>query len=162
MFLALCSGCGYTRKTVLPQDMKTIYVDTVKNAVPLGEVYAYQPGLEMDITHAIIRRLHRDGILRVVPRQKADVVLESKLVRFEQEGARFTSLESVSEYRLFIVLSLKLINNKTKEIIWTENNFSGDAEYFVSFIRTLAREEASQRAVDRLARNVVDRIVEDW
>ena len=40
--------------------------------------------------------------------------------------------------------------------------FSGDAEYFVSDVRSVGREDASLRAVDRLARNIVDRIVEDW
>ncbi len=155
-------GCGYTRKTVLPQEMKTIYVDTVKNQIPIDHVYAYQPGLEIDITNAIIRRLQRDGILQVTTREGADVILDSKLIGYEQEGLRFTGLESVEEYRLFIVLNMRLINNKTKEIIWREPNFSGDAEYFVSSVRSLAREEASHRAIDRLARNVVDRIVEDW
>ena len=155
-------GCGYTRKTVLPQEIKTIYVDTVKNAIQLENLFAYQPGLEIDITNAIIRRLQRDGILRVTTRDNADAVLNGKLIAYEQEGLRFTGLESIEEYRLFIVLDLQLVNNKTKEVIWKEPNFSGDAEYFVSSVRSLAREEATHRAVDRLARNVVDRIVEDW
>ena len=164
LILSLISsfGCGYTRKTVLPQEMKTIYVDTVKNEIPLDHLYAYQPGLEIDITNAIIRRLQQDGILQVAKREDADVILDSKLIGYEQEGLRFTSLESIEEYRLFIALNMTLINSKTKEVIWRERNFSGDAEYFVSGVRSLAREEASHRAIDRLARNVVDRIVEDW
>ena len=32
----LFNGCGYTRKAVLPEGIKTIYVDTVKNIVPVG------------------------------------------------------------------------------------------------------------------------------
>lgn len=159
MFL---SGCGYTSHTVLPQNMKTIYVDTVKNKIPIAQIYAYQPGLEIDITNAVIGRLHRDGNLRVARRDQADVILESNLVGFEQEGLRFTSLESVAEYKLFIVLSLKLTDRKTGQVIWEEPNFTGDTEYFVSQIRSLSRQEAAQRAVNRLARNVVDRIVEDW
>ncbi len=162
IFLLSVSGCGYTRHTTLPQNMKTIYVGTVTNQIPVSHVYAYQPGLEIDITNAIIRRLHRDGNLQVVPKDQADVILESALIGFEQEGLRFTSLESVSEYKLFIVLSLKLTDRKTGQVIWEEPNFTGDTEYFVSVIRSLSRQEAAQRAVDRLAKNVVDRIVEDW
>jgi len=60
------------------------------------------------------------------------------------------------------VLTLKLVNGETGDIIWEEPNFSGDAEYFVSDVRSIARREASERAITRLARNVVDRIVEDW
>lgn len=156
------SGCGYTRQTTLPQNIRTIYVETVQNKVPLEEVYAYEPGLEIQITNAIIRRLERDGNLRVVKREDADAVLQSKLNRFEQEGLRFSSFEQVEEFRLFIVLSLRLVDGRTGEAIWEEPNFSGEAEYFVSSVRSIARQEAAERAIDRLARNVVDRIVEDW
>ena len=158
----LSHGCGYTQKTVLPDNIQSIYVDTVKNKIPVDHVYTYQPGLEMDITNAVIRRLHRDGNLKVVKKEEADVILETDLVGFEQEGLRFTTLESVAEYKLFIVIALRLKDRKTGQIIWEEPNFTGDTEYFVSQVRSLAREEASRRAVDRLARNVVDRIVEDW
>ena len=155
-------GCGYTQKTTLPREMKTIYVDTVENHIPLEDMYAYFPGLEMLITNAVVRRLNEDGILLVTHQKDADVVLKSKLIGFEQGGVRFSSLESVEEFRLFIVLSLELIDTKTNEVIWAEPNFSGDAEYFVSDVRSTAREEGSRRAVERLAKNVVDRIVEDW
>ncbi len=160
--LVYCDFLGYNQKSSLPQDIKTIYVETVKNAIPIHEVYAYEYGLEISITQAIIRRLHRDGNLRVVPREKADTVLETKLVRFEQEGVRFSKIESVEEFRLFIVLSLRLLNGKTEEVIWEEPNFSGDAEYFVSEVRSIARRDATELAIERLARNVVDRITEDW
>jgi hypothetical protein len=160
--LVTIAGCGYTRKTVLPQNIKTIYIDTVKNAIPVDQIYAYEPGLEIEITNAIIRRLHRDGNLRVVPREKADAVLDAKMIGFEQEGLRFTKLESIEEYKLFIVLSMRLLNGKTGEVIWEEPNFSGDADYFVSNVPSIARQDAAQRAIERLARNVVDRIVEDW
>ena len=160
--LFFVSGCGYTQKAVLPQGVKTIYVETVKNKIPLESVYAYVPGLEMMATNAIIRRLERDGNLRVVKQEEADAVLQCDLISFDQEGVRFSSLERVEEYRLFVVVAMKLLDAKTKHVIWEEPNFSGDSEYFVSSVRSVAREEAAQRAVDRLARNVVDRVVEDW
>ena len=158
----LFSGCGYTRKTTLPQNIKTIYVDTVKNKIPIENVYAYVPGLEMMATNAIIRRFERDGNLRIVARDKADSILQCDLIGFDQEGVRFSSLERVEEYRLFVIVAMRLVDAKTGHVIWEEPNFSGDSEYFVSNVRSVAREEAAQRAVDRLARNVVDRVVEDW
>ena len=160
--LFLASGCGYTNHTVLPQDIKTIYVNTVQNKIPLEQTYVYTPGLEIAITNAVIRRLHQDGNLHVVKKQDADAVLEADLTGFQQEGLRFNSLESTEEFRMFIVMTIRLKNQKTGETIWEEPNFTGDAEYFVSSVRSIGRDEAAQRAVDRLARNIVDRIVEDW
>ncbi len=157
------AGCGYTQKTVLPNDIKTIYVDTVKNKIPIEKVYTYVPGLEIDITNAVIRRLHKDGNLKVVgSREEADAILETDLTGFEQEGLRFSSLESVEEYRMYLVVSLKLIDGKTQNILWQEPNLSGDSEFYISDVRSINREEASRKTIDRLARNVVDRIVEDW
>ncbi len=61
-----------------------------------------------------------------------------------------------------MVLALKLLNGKTGERIWKEENFSGDANYFVLGSRAGSLSQAAEEAIDRLARNVVDRITEDW
>ncbi|MFZ5801897.1 MAG: LPS assembly lipoprotein LptE [Candidatus Omnitrophota bacterium] len=156
------AGCQYTSKTVLPSDMKTIYVRTVKNAILLGDLVAYEPGTEMEITNAVIRRLHQDGNLKVVSEDKADVILDMSLIRYEQEGTRFSRLENVQEYRLFVVMSLQLIERTTGHVLWEEPNFSGDTDYFVGDMAEMSRDKATHQAIDRLARNIVDRIVEDW
>ncbi len=162
LILCLQVSCGYTQKTVLPRDIKTIHVDTFKNKIRLENIYAFEPGLEIKITNAIIRRLHQDGNLRVKSREDADVILEGDLIAFDQEGVRFTGLERVEEYKLYVAAALRLVDRQTGEVLWEEPNFSGDASYFVTGPRAVSRSAASERAVDRLARNAVDRIVEDW
>lgn len=156
------SGCGYSREAALPGGIKTVYVQTVRNIIPVEKIYAYHPGLEMAITNALVKRFRQDGNLQVVSRDKADVVLETDLVSFEQEGLRFTSLESVEEYRLVMKVNFRLKDAKSEKIIIEEDDFSGDADYFVSDVRSIGREEAANRASERLSRNMVDRIVEDW
>ncbi len=156
------SGCGYTRHTVLPRNMKTIYVETVKNKLDPESIYAYQPGLEMDITNAVIQRLQMDGTLKVVEQKKADTILKTDLMSLEQEGLRFTSLEGVSQYRLFMVVRLKLVDAKTGDLIWEEPNFSGSTEYYVTTATSIGEQKASVDAVRNLAYNIADRIVEDW
>ena len=163
MVAILLSGCaGYTRKTALPRNIKTIYVETVKNKLDIERVYAYQQGLEMDITNAVIRGLQQDGTLKVAEQGKADAILKTDLLAYEQEGLRFNQLESVQEYRLFIVVRLKLVDAKTGDLIWEEPNFTGDNEYYVTDITSIGEQKASQQAVGNLAHHVVDRIVEDW
>jgi len=161
-FLPLAGGCGYTQKTVLPRGIKTIHVETFQNQISLGRVYAYEPGLEIKITNAVIRRLHQDGNLKVASREKADAILKGELIGFDQEGTRFTGLERIEEYRLYVVTSIRLKDAKSGETLWVEPNFSGDASYFVVGPRAVSRAKATERAIERLARNIVDRIVEDW
>ena len=156
------SGCGYTRKTVLPRNFKTIYVETVKNKLIVEDIYAYQQGLEMDITNAVIRRLQQDGTVKVVSQKNADVILKTDLLSFEREGLRFDQLEEVKEYRLFIVVKLKLVDAKTGDLIWEEPNFTGDNEYYVTNVTSIGDQKASVDAVTHLAYNIADRIVQDW
>ena len=156
------SGCSYTRKTVLPRNIKTIYVETVKNKLRAEDIYAYQQGLEMDITNAVIQRLQQDGTVKVVEQKKADAILKTDLVSLDQEGLRFNSLEGVAQYRLFIVVRLKLVDAKTGDLIWEEPNFSGDTEYYVTNVTSIGEQKASVDAVHHLAYNIVDRITEDW
>ena len=156
------SGCGYNHQAALPENIKTIYVNTVLNKIPVDKISTYHPGLEMSITNALVKRFRQDGNLQVVEHKNADAILETDLILFEQEGLRFTSLESVEEYRLVMTVNFRLKDAKSGKIFMEEVNFSGDAEYFVSEVRSIGREEAANRASERLARNMVDRVVEDW
>ena len=162
VFLFSAAGCGYTKKMTLPRNIKTIHVNTFQNKMKLNDIYAYEPGLEIKITDAVIKRLQVDGNLKVVPREEADAILEGDLTGLEQEGLRFTGLERIEEYRMYEVVALRLRDRKTGEALWVEPNFSGDASYFVVGPRAVSRGEAVERATDRLARQIVDRIVEDW
>lgn len=162
IFMTGFHGCGYTQKTILPRNIKTIHVETVKNKIPVEEVYAYQQGIEMDITNAVIRRLQQDGNLKVVAREQADAVLNMDLLAYEQEGLRFSQLESVEEYRLYIVMGLELVDGRTGDVIWKEPNFTGDTEYFVTDVTSIGEQKASTDATQDLAKNIVNRIVEDW
>jgi ethanolamine utilization protein EutQ (cupin superfamily) len=161
MAIAL-GGCGYTRKTVLPRNIKTIYVETVKNKLDMERVYSYQQGLEMDITNAVIRRFQQDGTVKVAKQKTADAILKTDLLAYEQEGLRYDQLEGVEEYRLFIVVKLRLVDAKTGDLIWEEPNFTGDNEYYVSNVVSLGEQKAALEAVDKLAANIVDRVVQDW
>jgi len=54
------------------------------------------------------------------------------------------------------------VDAKTGDILWEEKNFTGDTEYFVSQVSSLGEQKAAVDAVDHLAKNIADRIVEDW
>ena len=116
----------------------------------------------MDITNAVIARLQVDGNLQVVSEGRADAILQMDLTAYEQEGLRFNQLESVEEYRMFIVMAIRLVDGKNREIIWEEPDFSGDAEYYVTDIKQIGEQAAVEQAYGKLAKNIVDRIVEDW
>ncbi|MBI4395385.1 MAG: LptE family protein [Candidatus Omnitrophica bacterium] len=155
-------GCGYTQEIKLPSGIKTIAVKTFKNEIPPEEQFAYRPGLEIELTNALIDRFILDGNLRVVDESEADAVLEGAIISYEQEGLRFDRLEDVEEYRLFLVVKFKLTDQRTKNVIMEQPNFSGRAEFFVNRNPTSNRRIAANSATFDLAKSLVDRIVEEW
>ena len=156
------SGCGYTQQAHLPNNIKTIAVPTFKNEIPPKDQFAYQPGLEIELTNAIRDRFISDGNLKVVDESKADAILEGSIISYQQEGLRFDRLETVEEYRLFLVVKFNLIDRRTKKILIQEPNFSGRTEFFVSRSPNSSRKKSADSATLDLARSLVDRIVEEW
>lgn len=162
LFFCVLTGCGYTQQAHLPGDIKTIAVPTFANEIPPQSRYAYRPGLEIELTNAVIDRFIFDGNLRVVDESEADAVLKGAIIAYEQEGLRFDDLESIEEYRLFLVVRFDLVDRKTGQILMRERNFSGQADFFTSRTPAGVRRTAANDAVTDLARSLVDRIVEAW
>ena len=156
-------GCSYSNKVVLPyKDAKTIAVPMFRNTIPPQNILTYVAGLESHLTQAVLDDFVTDGNLKVTDMDKADLILRGEIVGYEQEPFRFNHFEQVDEFRLFIVVKLALEDRKTGQVIWKEENFSGDTQYFINGPRAIQEELAAQKAIADLANKIVNRVVEDW
>ncbi len=160
--LFFVSGCGYTQNVKLPNDIKTIAVETFKNEIPPEEQFAYRAGLEIELRNVLVEQFLQDGNLKVVDESQADAVLKGSVISYKQESLRFDRLESVEEYRLFLVVKFQLIDRRTNKVIIDEPNFSGRAEFFVNRNPAAVRRSSANSATVDLARALVNRIVEEW
>lgn len=172
--LALCaavlSGCaGYTRKSLLSENFKNIYVAPVANAINLsGEVTdkepfrVYRPGIEVDITNAVINRFIFDGNLKVSSPEKADLTVEAKLVDYRRDALRYSDSDDIQEYRLSVRLDVAVIETRTKKTLWHESELVGDTSFFLSGAHAISEDAAAQKAVEDAARRVVDKTIEIW
>jgi len=149
-------------KVQLPSGIETIYVPNFVNNISQSSRYSYESGLEIDVTNAVIDRLIYDGNLRVVKEENADAVLIGEVIGYEQESLRYNELEGVEQYRLFITTRLTLQKRETEEIIFQESNFTGDTEFFIEGGSAISERAAADNAIEKLAKKIVDRIVEDW
>jgi hypothetical protein len=168
LLLSLISGCGYTAKTVLPDNIKTIHVDTFKNSIDITkEVSAkdkyevYRPNLEADLRDAIINRIFLDGNLKVDARDYADSVLEGEITQYRKDPLRYQN-EVVQEYRISLVCDIKLVNSRTSDIIFQEENITGDTTYFTTGTLQKTESHALIDAMSDLARRIINKIVENW
>ena len=169
--LVTFSGCGYTTKTILPDNVKTVHVDTFKNNIDITkEVSAkdkyevYRPNLEVDLRDAIMARVFLDGNLKAADKDSADAVLEGQIVQYRKDPLRYQN-EVVQEYRISLVCDVKLIlrrSQKDSKVLFEESNITGDATYFTTGTLQVTETAALNDVMSDLARRIVNKIVENW
>lgn len=166
--LAAC-GCGYTTKSLLPSNYKTIYVDNFKNAIKITAEQSnermyrgYRPGMEIKITKAVIDRYLTDGNLRIDSPERADLILTAKLIDFNRGGVIYDTNDNVQEYRISLVVSMELTERQTGKTVWTESGFAGETTYRTSGSLETTETAAIDAAITDLAKRIVERTVEAW
>jgi hypothetical protein len=169
LVIILAAGCGYTTRSMVYSEYRTIYIAPFANKVNItqdsasGNKYKiYRPMLETEVTRAVNNKYLFDGNLKPVSKESADVLLKGELVDFRRDPLRYTDDEQIYEYRINIVVNIGLWNNKTDQLIWQENNFTGDFTYFVSGPNAKSEGTAVNDAIADLARRIVERTVEQW
>lgn len=163
------AGCGYTTRSLLAPELKSVYVDNFTNKINVSReqtderMYtSYRPGLEVDITKAIIDRFIFDGNLKIANAKASDLTVKGELIDFRKEALRYDANDNVDEYRILLVCDLELKNTGTDKIIWTEKSFSGEATYRTGGSLAVSESTAIRDATSDLARRVVERVIEAW
>jgi len=160
------TGCGYTVSgSTLPKSLKTVYVKEFVNKIDFATETRrrlYLPLLERDVRSAVVDRYLFDGNLRIGAEESADLILSGELLEYDRDALRYTDNDEVQEYRVQVIVSIKLFNTQTKEYMWEESSFAGEADYFVSGTSAGTEEATVKEAINDLARRIVERTIEDW
>jgi hypothetical protein len=159
IFLAifLLTGCvGYRLGSTLPPDIKTVYV-------PLFANKSREPLIENDATAATIAELQKDGTLKVVNAQKADVILECTLTGVSLNPLRYdrTDVTKPNEYRLTLSATFTLKRIQDQEIL-CEASVIGEATFPFYGNLVSAKQSAMPRASEDLAKRIVEKAIEAW
>lgn len=161
------AGCGYTTRSALPPQFKTVYVEPFKNSMDYtsatGDRSIYYPLLEVKVREAVIDRFLFDGNLRIASDPKdADLILKGELVDYLRNPLRYTDNDDVQEYRVQIVTKLELLETRGNAPMWQYNRFIGQATYFLTGAQATSEESAVDEATVDLARRIVERTIENW
>jgi hypothetical protein len=169
LLLATLIGCGYTTRSMITGRFRTIYIPQFSNKIDItkeGDAASRyklnKPLLEVDITNRLVNRFLFDGNLRPAKSESADLTLEGELVEFKRDPVRYSESDNVEEYRVSIIVNIRLVDNRENKILWEENNFTGDATYFTQGANAKTDDVASNDAVNDLTRRIVERVVEEW
>lgn len=169
-FIILC-GCGYTTAMVMPRPytQASIHVDNFVNKIDVTRettdrkvYYAYQPGMESDITREVIDRFIFDGNYEVKDAKSAHYLLKGELIDFKREPLRYDANDNVIEYRMSVVVDIEFYDNDNGKLLWCEKHFAGESTYRTTGQFARSETLARQDAVKDLARRIVERTVENW
>ena len=162
-------GCGYTTRSMISGEFRTIYITPFANKIDLTQETAvankyqiYRPHLETELTQAVINKFVFDGNLKVREKDSADLILKGDLVELRKDPLRYTESNEVQEYRINIVVNISLWNRSSDKLVWQEQGFTGDTTYFTSGSQAISEEAAVTAGVKDLARRIVERTVEQW
>ncbi len=170
------SGCGYTTRSMLYGKYSTIYitpflnkVDVTQESFSANKYRIYRPMLETDITKKVINQYLFDGNLKPAREGQADLVLKGELIEYRKDPLSYTvNTDDVTEYRINIYVNLSLWDQKENKLVWEEKNFNGNYSYFTSLapdnisVGNASEAGAVNKAVEDLARRIVERTVEQW
>lgn len=158
VWAAFClAGCvGYRLGSTLPADIKTIYV-------PLFANQSREPLIENTATAATIAELQKDGTLKVVNAENADVILECILTSVSLNPLRYdrSDVTKPNEYRLTLGASFTLKRVRNQEIL-CEASVIGESTFPFFGNLVSAKQSATPRACEDLAKRIVEKAVEAW
>jgi outer membrane lipopolysaccharide assembly protein LptE/RlpB len=147
-------GCGgYQVGALLPEHIKTI-------AVPVFVNETSEPYLEVQATNAVSNQLATDGTLSIVPEAEADVVLHVRLINYQRKPIRYAEATRPTEYRITITVLATLHDTREGKDLWTNDRLSGNTEFVVVASLPDSERRALPAALEDLAHDIVEHIVE--
>ena len=152
------NGCaGYRLGSMLPPDIKTVYVPTFVNKTS-------EPLLEVETTRAFLQELQRDGSLRVVNEEQADAVITVTLRSFSIDPVSYRTEQRTTarEYRILLSAGVVMTRRGSGSVVVDSPNVRGDYVFPIAGDLTSSKLRGIPLAAQDLAHNIVEKIVEVW
>lgn len=158
-------GCGYSTKSGLAPQWRTIYIAPVVNQVDFTSPYnnnLYTPLLEVKLREGVSEGFLRDGYLKIVnTADEADMMLNIFLQYYRHNPLRYDDGDNVIEWRVSVAANIELWDNRLQELVWS-GGVGGSKDTFRSGPRAVSEDEAINDAVDDLGRRIVEQVIERW
>ena len=152
----ILSGCGYTVKSSLPENIQTVAV-LVKNE-------SSEPSIEVEVTKALQAEIQMDGRLRLVTSGNADAILNVTLYKYNLIPVAFDRRrgERAREYRVELHGRAVLSDANTGEVIFEAPTVRGEADFIYAADVTTSKMMALPKVAAEFARKTVSHTVTAW
>lgn len=164
-FLLILTGCGYqivqrgdnsTHGAGIPDWIQTIYIAPFNNK-------STELMLSSWITDELRQEFMRSRLLRLTPKESADVILEGEVGAVSTGGLSYMRSDIAVERRISIECSIKLKNRKTGDVLWESSNITRDEGFLTGqeLMETTVRKENALRKISRyMAQEIYHRVTD--
>ena len=128
-------------------------------AIPLFDNQTQEYGLREALTEKIADMFVQDNTLKVVNERSADSILRGVVTRYARETHTFDEQENPKEYIARIWVKVTFEEKKDKKVVWKEDNLLGWGIYSAL---DETEEMGKQRAIEKLAEDIVNKTVKGW
>jgi len=152
--LVLLGACGYTTRSLVSEDYKTI-------AVPIFENSTRRHDLEFEVTRAVVEELNaRTHLVVVSDASSADLVLTGRLVDVDEDTLSRRKYQRPRQAVVFVSAEIEVKNVGTGESVVTPRRVT-EREAYTYLVQQDLR-TSREEAVRALAERVVRQLEESW
>jgi hypothetical protein len=151
------TGCaGYRLGSSLPSDMRSIFIPMFVNETQ-------EPLIEVETTNAAIAEFQRDGTMRIVAEDAADLTLECRLTSVTLDPIRYSKIDKnkPNEYRLSLNALIVLKRAGSGQVI-NKQSVVGESTFVFTGNLAGSKRNAVPEASRDLAKRIVENVVETW
>lgn len=156
-------GGGYQWRSLYREDVRTV-------AVPIFTNRTYRRNVEFRLTDSVIKYLESHTPWKVVPRERADTVLEGEVVSVKIDTISNDPRAAIPQEQLYtVVVNFTWKDLRTGQILVERRGFQQGGVHYgfeqsTSYYPTLGEGQfvASQQGVERLAAGIVQELQAEW
>ena len=145
---------GYHWKSLYREDVRTV-------AVPVFANKSYRRGVEFALSKAIVNQLEAQSPYKVVPRDRADTILEGEITDIVLRTYSQDPRTAIPQEQLYLVrINFTWKDLRTGKVLVERRRFEQSSTYYP----TLGEGQfvGSQENVERLALAIVQEMQADW
>jgi len=153
------SACGshnnaYHWSTIYRPEVKTV-------AVPIFSSKDYQRGVEFALSKAVINQIEANTPYKVVPRERADTILEGEILEVRVNTLSEDSKSAIPQEQLLaITVNFTWKDLRTGRILMARRGWQETATWYATLGE--GRALGTQSATEKLALSIVHEMESDW
>ena len=149
--LALAGCANYRWTSPVPADMQTVTVPTFRNESNVLELGAVA-------TRQVLREFQREGTFKIASADDAAIEVQG-VIKAATVGRIYFKREMAMrayEQRLTVSAEVSFIDRRNGKVMVNNRKYTAETTYFSDADMATARRDASGRAAEDLARQIVD------